>query len=198
MTEMRTFMDNIYLNYLITALILTFAIPVAGFVIEQLVKLLYSITASFFGNEFTYFIFNRLTFIGVFHHELSHALFATLTGAKVTKIVFFHPDGDRLGYVEYVTRGNVVMRSIQQTMASIAPVFCGALTSAGIYYYISASGKTFVVWQMVLLWYAFVSIILHMTMSGQDFKVMWRGIPVVYLIVFVIVYIFKFNLLNGF
>lgn len=188
------FMDNIYVNYLLTALILTFAIPVAGFVIEQLVKLLYSVVASFFGNEFTYFIFNRLTFIGVFHHELSHALLATVTGAKVTKIVFFHPDGDRLGYVEYVTRGNIIMRSVQQTMASIAPVFCGALTSAGIYYYLTAYGAALVAWQTVLLWYAFISIILHMTMSSQDFKVMWRGIPVVYLIVFVIVYICKFNL----
>ena len=61
-------MNDIYVNYLLTALILTFVIPVAGFVIEQIVKLLYSVTASFFGNEFTYFIFNRLTFIGVFHH----------------------------------------------------------------------------------------------------------------------------------
>ena len=163
-------MNDIYVNYLLTALILTFVIPVAGFVIEQIVKLLYSVTASFFGNEFTYFIFNRLTFIGVFHHELSHALLATLTGAKVTKIVFFHPDGDRLGYVQYVTRGNVIMAAIQQTMASIAPVFCGALTSAGIYYYMS--GTTLVMWQMVLLWYVFISVILHMTMSSQDFKVL--------------------------
>lgn len=191
-------MDNIYVNYLITALILTFAIPVAGFAIEQIVKLLYSITASFLGNEFTYFIFNRLTFIGVFHHELSHALLATITGAKVTKIVFFHPDGDRLGYVQYVTRGNIIARSVQQTMASIAPVFCGALTSAGIYYYLSAGSSTFEVWQLVLLWYTLISVILHMTMSGQDFKVMWRGIPVVYMIVFVLVYVTKFNMLSMF
>lgn len=184
-------MDNIFLNYLLTALILTFAIPVAGFVIEQIVKILYSITASFFGNGFTYFLFNRLTFIGVFHHELSHALLATITGAKVKKIVFFHPDGDRLGYVEYATRGNVIFRSVQQTMASIAPVFCGALTSAGIYYYMSVS--TLAGWQIVLLWYALISIIIHMTMSGQDFKVMWKGIPVVYLIILAAVYFLGFN-----
>lgn len=59
-------MDNIYVNYLLTALILTFAIPGAGVVIEQFVKLLYSVTAAFLGDSFTYFIFNRLTFIGVF------------------------------------------------------------------------------------------------------------------------------------
>lgn len=40
-------MNDIYVNYLLTALILTFVIPVAGFVIEQIVKLLYSVTASF-------------------------------------------------------------------------------------------------------------------------------------------------------
>lgn len=188
------FMDNIYVNYLLTALILTFAIPGAGVVIEQFVKLLYSVTAAFLGDSFTYFIFNRLTFIGVFHHELSHALLATVTGAKVTKIVFFHPDGDRLGYVEYVTRGNIIMRSIQQALASIAPVFCGALTSAGIYYYLTVYGAALAVLQTVLLWYVFISIILHMTMSRQDFKGLYRGIPVVYLIVFAIVYICKFTL----
>lgn len=182
-------MENIYVEYLVTALILTFAIPVAGFVIEQLVKILYSLTVSFLGNKITYFIFNRLTFIGVFHHELSHALLATVTGAKVTKIVFFHPDGERLGYVEYIARGNIIMRSVQQTMASIAPVLCGALTSVGIYYYMSVS--TLVLWQNVLLWYALVSIIIHMTMSGQDFKVMWRGIPIVYIIILAIVYFLK-------
>ena len=159
-------MDNIYVNYLLTALILTFAIPGAGVVIEQFVKLLYSVTAAF----------------------------ATVTGAKVTKIVFFHPDGDRLGYVEYVTRGNIIMRSIQQALASIAPVFCGALTSAGIYYYLTVYGAALAVWQTVLLWYVFISIILHMTMSRQDFKGLYRGIPVVYLIVFAIVYICKFTL----
>lgn len=143
-------MDNIYVNYLLTALILTFAIPGAGVVIEQFVKLLYSVTAAFLG--------------------------------------------DRLGYVEYVTRGNIIMRSIQQALASIAPVFCGALTSAGIYYYLTVYGAALAVWQTVLLWYVFISIILHMTMSRQDFKGLYRGIPVVYLIVFAIVYICKFTL----
>lgn len=186
-------MENVYVDYLVTALILTFAIPVAGFVIEQIVKILYSLTVSFLGSKVTYFIFNRLTFIGVFHHELSHALLATVTGAKVTKIVFFHPDGERLGYVEYVTRGNVIMRSIQQTMSSVAPVFCGALTSAGIYYYLSVS--QLVVWQTVLLWYALISIVIHMTMSSQDFKVMWRGVLVVYIILLCVVYFGKIRLI---
>ena len=97
-------------------------------------------------------------------------------------------------YVEYVTRGNIIMRSIQQALASIAPVFCGALTSAGIYYYLTVYGAALAVWQTVLLWYVFISIILHMTMSRQDFKGLYRGIPVVYLIVFAIVYICKFTL----
>lgn len=55
-------------------------------------------------------------------------------------------------------------------------------------------GAALAVWQTVLLWYVFISIILHMTMSRQDFKGLYRGIPVVYLIVFVIVYICKFTL----
>ena len=139
---------DIGINYLLTALILTFAIPGAGVVIEQFVKLLYSVTAAFLGDSFTYFIFNRLTFIGVFHHELSHALLATVTGAKVTKIVFFHPDGDRLGYVEYVTRGNIIMRSIQGIADKAGILRC---IDNAIYYYLTVYGAALAVWQTVLL-----------------------------------------------
>lgn len=41
-------MNDIYVNYLLTALILTFVIPVAGFVIEQIVKMLYSVIGIIF------------------------------------------------------------------------------------------------------------------------------------------------------
>ena len=37
-------------------------------------------------NPFGAVLINYLTFVGVFHHELSHALFAYLTFAKVTEI----------------------------------------------------------------------------------------------------------------
>lgn len=181
----------VVVGYLITALILSLCIPVFGFIMSGIIKILYGIVASVLGNKIAYFIFNRLTFVGVFHHEISHALLATLTGAKVTKIVFFKPEGDRLGYVQYNARGNIFMRSIQQTFASIVPVACGAISSLALGHFIKTTSLSW--WLVVLLSYVLVSIIIHMTMSSQDFKVMWKGYPIVYLILFIVVLIFKYS-----
>lgn len=191
-TERWKNMTQTFGNELFTALILVLCIPVTGFLIGGILRLLYRLVAGFAGNRIAYFIFNRLTFIGVFHHELSHAVLATITGAQVTKIVFFHPEGDRLGYVQYVARGNVLARSVQQTMTSIAPVFCGAITAGCLGHYLA--GASLPVWEMCLLWYVEISVVLHMTMSTQDFKVMWKGIPAVYLLVLAGVVIFRFQL----
>lgn len=185
-------MTQTMLGYLATAMIFVFCIPVFGWIMNKIILLLYSIVASFLGNQITYILFNKVTFVGVFHHELSHALLATITGAKVKEIVFFHPQGNRLGYVKYQTRGNVVLQSIQNTMTSIAPVFCGALTVSCLYQIIIRADL--LTWQLILLAYCVISVLLHMTMSGQDFKVMWKGIPVVYIIILIILITAKYNL----
>ena len=179
------------IGYLITALLVTLSIPIFGFIMEILIKILYGLLAGVLGNKTAYLIFNRLSFIGVFNHELSHALLATLTGAKVKKIVFFKPEGDRLGYVEYSSRGNVFIRSIQNTMASIAPVFCGAISVVCLVHILST--KDIAVWLYIFILYSIISIIMHMTMSSQDFKVMWKGVAVVYIIILVVEIIFKFS-----
>ncbi|MDO4167970.1 MAG: hypothetical protein Q4D32_11265, partial [Eubacteriales bacterium] len=111
-------MTHLMLEYLGTAVILTLFIPVFGWIMDKVIFIIYSMIAAFLGSRITYILFNRIAFVGVFHHERSHALLATITGAKVKKIVFFHPQGDRLGYVEYSTRGNIILRSIQNTMTS--------------------------------------------------------------------------------
>jgi hypothetical protein len=182
---------NEVLGYLGTAIILTMCIPIFGCVMSVVVKIWYRIVAEIFGNKTAYLIFNRIAFIGVFHHELSHALLATLTGAKVKKIVFFKPEGDRLGYVEYSPRGNIIMRSIQNTMSSIAPVFCGAISVVCLSYILKTASLPYGVYIFIV--YSIISIIIHMTMSSQDFRIMWKGIPIVSLIIFVICIIFKIS-----
>lgn len=175
-------------NYLITAAILTMAIPIFGFLFSKVLEFLYRVLRSIIGEGLTYFLFNYVSFPGVYHHELSHALLATVTGAKVTKIVFFHPSGDHLGYVTYRVRGNIFFQAIQRTFTSIAPVFCGLLTSYGLFYLLTSQSHPF--WCSGLLIYLIISILLHITMSSQDFRVMWKGMPLVYLLVLVLVWLF--------
>lgn len=71
-----------------------------------------------------------LTFPGVVYHELSHALFAMLSGARVKSISFKRrplPDGSGnvLGSVNFSPRGNRVARSFQLALTGIAPLVTG-------------------------------------------------------------------------
>ena len=168
----------------IQALILTAAIPAFGWVMDCLIRMIYRAMSSLCGEGLTYFLFNRFTFVGVFHHELAHTLLATITGARVTRIVLFHPRGDQLGSVSYVTRGNKILTAIQHTFTAIAPIFCGGITTFLLYTLLrSWSGP---VWAYALILYLMISILMHMTMSSQDIRVMWKGIPVVYVIVWIL------------
>lgn len=61
----------------------------------------------------------RLTYIGVIHHELSHAFLAILTGAKVLKISLAKKGtvhNGQLGSVTFAPRGPKVIRNIQCTL----------------------------------------------------------------------------------
>lgn len=148
-------------------------------------------------NPFGANLINYLTFPGVVHHELSHALFAFLTGAKVTEIKLFrihHKDG-RLGYVSYAPRGNFIMMSIQKVLSSVAPIVMGFVSCSLLYLYARPALEDSL-WQTALLYYALVSIILHMSLSKQDIKVMKSGILVVILGMTIGFYVFGFNLIE--
>ena len=148
-------------------------------------------------NPFGANLINYLTFPGVVHHELSHALFAFLTGAKVTEIKLFrihHKDG-RLGYVSYAPRGNFIMMSIQKVLSSVAPIVMGFISCSLLYLYARPALEDSL-WQTALLYYGLVSIILHMSLSKQDIKVMKSGILVVILGMTVGFYAFGFDLIE--
>ena len=150
-------------------------IPVIGFLLNQLELLEFKILSMFFGNGFASFFCDRITFIGTVLHELSHALFATLTGAKVTKISimdFFQ--GGQLGHVEFVTRGNLIIRSIQLVFASCAPVLVGVFALIMIFPLIKAKDVPMPI--RILAIYAFISILNHTSMSGQDLALYMKGI----------------------
>lgn len=194
---MDTMVMHELVGYLVTALVLIAVIPVFGMVMEKIIEILYRLCSEIIGQRLTFFIFNRLTFIGVMHHELSHALLAAITGAKITHISLFKPEGRRLGQVEYIPRGMFIFQAVQRTMSAMAPVFCGAITSGAVYFVVKKYAVEMTWWQLAIAIYLLVSIILHMTMSREDLQVMWKGMPVVYLVILVIIYLTKFNLFSG-
>ena len=131
------------------------------------------------------FFANTLTFPGVVYHELSHALFAFLTGAKVNEIKLYQKKAGHLGYVNYTPRGPWAIRCIQLSLASCAPVVTGLAAVAGILY-LFVSGIGMPVYLKALLIYLGISVLIHMDMSGADLKSYGKGIPFVFLLIFII------------
>lgn len=141
-------------------------------------------------NPFGVNLINYVTFVGVIHHELSHAFLAFLTGAKITEVKLFrinHKDG-RLGYVSYAPRGNFIMMSIQKVFASVAPILMGLVSCGLLYLYVLPMAEASI-WSVCLFYYVFVSIILHMSLSKQDIQVMQGGIIVVILLFTIVFYV---------
>ena len=134
-------------------------------------------------------LINYITFVGVIHHELSHALLAFLSGAKVTEIKLFrihHKDG-ALGYVAYAPRGNFILQSIQKVATSIAPIICGFISCSLLWLYVRPVAMESI-WSICLFYYVLVSIILHMSLSKQDIKVMKGGLLVVIALMTILFY----------
>ena len=128
-----------------------------------------------------------LTYPGVAFHELSHALFATLSGARVTSFSLRRraaPDGGYiLGSVQFVPRGNRVLQSFQTLLSGIAPAACGLAGMAAIA--LLAFPRCTAAWHWAAWVYLFVCLLLHSSLSRQDLKGVWAGVPAVAAVLFV-------------
>lgn len=156
--------------------LLLFGIILIGISLGFMVQLIASILVNILGVSITNFLLTKLTFIGVIHHELSHAFVAFITGAKVKKIelfTMFHKD--RLGSVQFVPRGPFLLQSIQVVLTSIAPMIFGLISL----YYLSNVEIGSNIWLFIFVWYFRLSILIHTTMSTQDIKICFKGLPVV-------------------
>ena len=124
-------------------------------------------------------------------HETAHALFALLTGAKVTEVALFKKDGNSLGHVSIQHRGGAVLVATQSIFISSAPMFVGA---AVVYlcYRLITGGVLPYLWLKILVGYLGVAMFFHMTMSSQDIKVYVKGIPIFMLILFIVMLIMRF------
>lgn len=185
-------------NQIIIAISNTAAIMMSIIIIGLFIYFLQYIIAklftSVFGATFTNIFLNKITFIGVVHHELSHAIFAFLTGAQVVKVSLFkyNEENGSLGEVIYYSRGIFIMRWIQDFFSSIAPVVCGAASIFCMIYFIPYNA----IWQYILFGFIIFSIFIHMDMSIQDIKVSLKGLPIFIIIIFCIFYFTKFNLIG--
>lgn len=165
-----------------------------GLFIHFLQFLLVKLFVNAFGSKFSNIFFNKITFIGVMHHELSHALFAFITGAKVVKISLFKPNKENcsLGHVLYATRGMFIFRCIQDFFAAIAPVVCGCISIFCMIYFIPFNA----VWQYIVFGFIILCIFIHIDLSTADLKAMLKGIPILIVILFCIFYFTKFNFIE--
>lgn len=178
---------------LINTAIIIAGMLLSGLAIDAIVNSIAITLYKYCGRFITMLVMNYLTFVGVIHHELSHALFAFFTGADIVKVDLFKVTNNTLGQVMYRTRGNMFMRSIQDTLSAIAPMVTGVFSEYMLYnllttHQLTGGGK-------LIILYVMVSILCHMSLSVQDIKMMLRGLPIFALLVFLFMYITKFNIL---
>ena len=164
-----------------------------GLFIDFIQKILTTLLSSIFNSKFTNIFMNRITFIGVIHHELSHTLFALITGAKITNIHLFKPDkkDNSLGSVEYSTRGPFMLRGIQRFLSAIAPIICGFISCILICKFLLSDN----IWLNIIIGFVLLCIILHMDLSWADIKSAILGLPACLIILFIIFYTTQFNIL---
>ncbi|MCQ2482937.1 MAG: M50 family metallopeptidase [Clostridia bacterium] len=156
-----------------TTFLVLVIILVIGCVASAVEKITTFIISIFLGGAFALVFCNYITFPGVILHELSHALVALLTGAKVTEIHFFKL-GTPIGYVTYHERGPRFIRALQSSLTACAPVVFGSVVALLLIDVLTKGSYS--VGVTVLLVYLIISVIDHMTMSIPDIIYFFKGI----------------------
>ena len=175
----------IIFRILLTAILLYILVLLYCNIVKCVSQFLVKSVAELIGCGGTYMIFNVLTFPGVIHHELSHALFAFITGAKILKIDIFHlPSADgTLGSVAYAPRGPMVLQGLQMCLASIAPAITPWLTVPLLSrFYQESIGFPL----KIFLLYLIFSIISHISLSNADLKGLLKGMVLCYLLIVIL------------
>ncbi|MCR4589460.1 MAG: hypothetical protein K5668_01400 [Lachnospiraceae bacterium] len=175
--------DNLAVYALMETLIVFLIVLIAGFVINTVNTLVTNLLSGVIGQMPAFVIRNYLTYPGTVHHELSHALIAFITGAKVVKINLF-PKGNALGSVDLEPRGNIILRSLQLSLSAIAPVVLGSVSLFLLWTFVLTNITE--VWQYILFWYIFVSILFHMCMSPPDYANFFKGLIPSVLVIFLV------------
>ena len=134
-------------------------------------------------------IVGYLTYPGVLFHELSHALAALLSGARVTgislgRVAAADGSGWVLGSVTFVPRGPKLLQAFQLALTGIAPALTGLAGLAALVHFGPALCSK--PWHGALLVYLFICVLLHMDLSQADVARILEGLPLVALTAFVV------------
>lgn len=163
------------------------AMIVIGMIASAIEHITNVIISMVLGGAFALVFCNYLTIPGTILHELSHAIVATITGARVTEISFFDI-GLSLGHVSYRNRGPKFLRALQDSLTACAPVIGGVFALAFLWEKLTYQDHGLAATMGLI--YLIVSVIDHMTMSIPDvinyFKGIWASAIVVFLINIVI------------
>lgn len=128
-------------------------------------------------------VVNRLTILGTLQHELGHAIFAVIFGARLTKFQIL-PDKRQgtLGQVQYITRGPRWLQNMQQTIASLGPIILGQIVLTALPYIKDSvierykiSGFTGQAINLLFL-YIMCCIVIHTQLQKQDIRIMMKGL----------------------
>ena len=164
--------QNVILLVLVGTVLLPVAVLLLGVVMELFAQAITTVISLFTGVLIAFGIRTYATYIGTVIHELSHATFAFLTGAKVEKITLI-PHGTTLGSVEYTPRGNKFFKGLQMSLSSIAPTFVGTLLL--FLMFTKVHPMLTEAWHYVLFYYLALSILFHMDLSLQDLRNFFQG-----------------------
>lgn len=189
----------VLIKLLVISVGIQLCILIMGKVIECVIRYLMKLSYRFIGKSLTNLIFNYITFIGVIHHEVSHILFAVVTGAKVRNVKLFKvvSQTNSLGSVSIITKGPRILRDLQSGLVAIAPMITGIIS---IYIGLrSLTGKTSLVEEISIL-YIVLSIFIHMMLSDADIKAYKNSCISITIIIWIILYLvymveIKYNIL---
>lgn len=165
-------------------------VVVFGTLVERADMFLTTAMAQATGRRAALFVINRVMFIGTVFHELSHALFAIITGAKVKKVRCFTLfSKDMLGYVEFIPQGGKLKKALQTSLTSCAPVLTGFVTVPLFFRMSMADGLS--IGMRLLCFYTSISIACHMSMSVEDLGLYKKGAVFTYPVLVASLYAYR-------
>lgn len=174
--------NNILVDSAISTMMILAIIFFIGYLIYKLREIITAMLVTIFGTAIGLFMANYITFVGTIHHELSHAIVAFITGAKVKEIRLLDFNNNTLGHVNYIPRGPMWLQQLQLSLTSIAPIITGIITNSLIISYLKS--HTLSLTYRIIIYYVMFSIITHMSMSKQDIKIGLKGLPACIIVIY--------------
>ena len=170
----------------ILALIILLAPVVVGLILYGLERLQIELIG-LINRDLAYFWVNYATFPGTFVHEMSHLVFAVITGAEVNEIEMFETDCGRLGHISYSTRGPWFIQAVQHSLSAVAPTVVGLVLGFFLIRYTVTGSHS--IWATIGLWYLIFCLIDHSTMSDSDLMHYFQGVWIFILPLFLLFFI---------